>query len=481
MANLIFQEALKYWSRGWNVIPLCPGSKKPLISWIKYQTQRNTKEELIEWFLKNPENNIGVVTGKISKLVVVDLDGPEGIKSGIDLSLISGCLALTPNGKHLYYSWTGETKNAVKIVDGIDIRGDGGYVVAPPSQLEANQSSYRWSVYRGDLSDYNPRCFDGIANSESTSIIEGNRNNALASIGGRLRYEGLDFPELYAKLIEENKRCQPPLEEEEVQTIAKSICRYEKGSKDLDSVSMTDLLKDAKPPKWIVDGLIPEESITIIGGIQGAGKSFMTLDLALELTRGGLWMEKYRTNKCGVLYIDEESSNSLLQMRLSKMLKGKGMEAQDIPVRFSVNKGIRFSNLLKLKTVRRLIELYKPKVVIVDSLVRVNDGDENFSTSMAAFFDPIMSLAHEYGIAFIFIDHEGKAVYQSENQNREPSSNDLRGSNAKAAAADAVFSLRITKEGLRFYHTKSRFGIASLPSTIRIDDEGEDKLYVRAY
>jgi RecA-family ATPase len=241
------------------------------------------------------------------------------------------------------------------------------------------------------------------------------------------------------------------------------------------------LFRDNKEPKWIVDRLIPEESISIIGGTAGLGKSFMTLDLAIEATQGGLWLGKYQTQKCNVLYIDEESSGSLLKDRFTKMIVAKNLQASEVPVRISLNKGIKFSNLLKLKTVRRLIEQYKPKLIIVDSLIKVNSGDENFSTAIAQFFEPIAAMTHEYGLSFLFIDHEGKSVYQADNQNREPSSNDLRGSNAKSAAVDAVFSLRSTKEGLRFYHTKSRFGEAILPITVRIYDEGTDRIFVRGY
>lgn len=478
----VFHEALKYWTRGWNVIPISPNSKTPAIPWRKYQEQRATKEELIEWFVKNPRNNVGIVTGKISNLVVIDLDGAEGLQSAGTLQLTSTIQALTPNnGKHLFYSWTGETKNAVRKVPGVDIRGDGGYVVAAPSVLESGKS-YKWLRYGSALPAYDARILGEPRNLVSTAVAVGGRNDALARIAGGMRKDGMEYEEIFAKLKDENlNRCKPPLDESEVQTIAKSICRYDKGTVDMDSIGLLELFRDHKDVKWVVEGLIPEESISIIGGLPGVGKSFATLDLAIEACRGGKWLGVYPVQKCNTLYIDEESSGSLLKERLTKMLNAKGMKPEDAPIRISLNKNIRFTNLMKLKTVRKMIEQYLPKLIICDSLIKVNDGDENFSTAMNQFFEAVSMLAHEYKIAFLFLDHEGKNVYQSELEGRDPSSGDLRGSNSKSAACDSVFSLRNTKSGLRFFQTKARYGQQALPITIKIEDDGPNQITVKGY
>src|SRR6185295_2822425 len=134
--------ALKYLNLGYCIVPLRPKSKEPLIPWREYQTKKSTEQEIKNWWQSYPMANIGIVTGKVSGIAVVDLDGPEGIKSGSSLKLVSTVTVRTGNGKQLYYSDPeGLCRNSVKKIPGVDIRGEGGYVVAPPS-LHPNGSKY---------------------------------------------------------------------------------------------------------------------------------------------------------------------------------------------------------------------------------------------------------------------------------------------------------------------------------------------------
>lgn len=146
------KEILTHWASlyvkaGWSLIPVLPKSKDPLIPWKEFQTRRADMTEISSWIEKWPDMNLGVVTGNISSLVVVDLDGPEGISSGKRLKLESSVKSLTGNGKQVYYKWTESVANSVKkIAPGVDIRGDGGYVVVPPS-IHPNGKRYQWERF----------------------------------------------------------------------------------------------------------------------------------------------------------------------------------------------------------------------------------------------------------------------------------------------------------------------------------------------
>ncbi|HOA84239.1 MAG TPA: bifunctional DNA primase/polymerase, partial [Thermodesulfovibrio thiophilus] len=59
-----------------SVIPISTNNKKPVIEWKEYQNRKPTIEKLKEWFIKN-NYNVGIITGKISNIVVVDLDSDE--------------------------------------------------------------------------------------------------------------------------------------------------------------------------------------------------------------------------------------------------------------------------------------------------------------------------------------------------------------------------------------------------------------------
>lgn len=162
----MLNQALKYLSVGFSVIPLCypieqgkkcshwlKGSHKaghkigktPIYYWDEYKTKPPSASEVEKWWNAAPNANIGIVTGKLSNLTVVDLDGPEGLASAQSLGLVSSLVSLTGNGRQLFYKWTSETKNSVRSYPGLDVRGDGGYVVAPPS-IHPSGRRYRWAT-----------------------------------------------------------------------------------------------------------------------------------------------------------------------------------------------------------------------------------------------------------------------------------------------------------------------------------------------
>ena len=137
----------KYYTEklGWSVIPIRTGDKKPAIAWEEYQQRLATPTELESWF-SNGKNNIAVVTGGQSGVVVVDIDtadGEEAIKPYLG-GMTTTVSAKTPRGKHVYFLHPGNTvlSNHARRLEGCDFRGDGGYVLAPPSQVSGKP--YRW-------------------------------------------------------------------------------------------------------------------------------------------------------------------------------------------------------------------------------------------------------------------------------------------------------------------------------------------------
>jgi hypothetical protein len=117
-------------------------------SWKQFQTKPQTPEELIDAFNKHPHANVGIITGEISGVLVVDSDGPEGFDSfckviGNELPELP--IVKTGKGYHFYGRHPGgKLKNFVKTQPGLDGRGDGGYVVAPPSR-HADGHEYKWT------------------------------------------------------------------------------------------------------------------------------------------------------------------------------------------------------------------------------------------------------------------------------------------------------------------------------------------------
>ena len=132
--------------------------KRAMILWTEFQTRHPTVDEVTTWFSKWPDANIGIVTGIISNLVVFDLDSEHAIQyAENEGGFPTTVKAKTGKGYHIYVQHPGfEVKNDVRKELDIDIRGDGGYVAAPPS-LHGSGRQYEWeegfSIFDIDLAE----------------------------------------------------------------------------------------------------------------------------------------------------------------------------------------------------------------------------------------------------------------------------------------------------------------------------------------
>lgn len=209
--------------------------------------------QIRRWWEMWPDANIGLVTGARSGpagLVVLDIDGPRGEQSIKDggYSVDDAPQVMTGKGRHVYYRQDNQwLKNFTGRLPGVDLRAEGGYVVAPPS-LHANGKRYEWldgqdiEALQGlppvpawiiALAREGARDVDGVARSklaDKRDLGEGERNAGLASLGGRLRRAGMEGPEIEIALQAANReRCKPPLDDAEVTAIAESVARYAPG------------------------------------------------------------------------------------------------------------------------------------------------------------------------------------------------------------------------------------------------------------
>lgn len=146
----ILDTALQYAARGWHVLPLKPREKIPLTpNGVKDAT--NDPETIRRWWTRWPNANIGIACGP-SRLLVVDLDGPEALTAWADLAQRLGIPydTLTAHtgggGIHLIYRVPDGLRlgnSAGRLGPHIDTRGEGGYIVAPPS-VHPSGRPYTW-------------------------------------------------------------------------------------------------------------------------------------------------------------------------------------------------------------------------------------------------------------------------------------------------------------------------------------------------
>jgi hypothetical protein len=153
LPTTIEQWAQAYRARGWSVIPLRPRDKRPLMSWAVFQKRLPDADEIRSWYAHHPDANVGIVTGRLSGIIVLDVDARHGGDGSLDKlerrqgPLSCSLMSITGGGgKHFYFAHPGgtEIRNRVGLYPGIDLRGDGGYIVAPPS-LHPSGNRYAWA------------------------------------------------------------------------------------------------------------------------------------------------------------------------------------------------------------------------------------------------------------------------------------------------------------------------------------------------
>lgn len=238
--------ALDYLRHGWSVIPLRPRDKRPLLAWQRFQTTRATEKDLAYWWARQPEANVGVVTGAVSGVVVLDLDGEAGRQSVEKMQLPATPIARTGHGWHYYFAHPGaQVENAVGLLPGVDVRGDGGYVVAPPSTHQSGVR-YQWLLEPfetplAELPDWISRKTVGGRGQEEgrprdswpdllrRRAPQGKRNQTMTRIAGYLlrnpsfnQYSALELA--YAWNL---AYCDPPLSRDEVLGVFNSIAARE--------------------------------------------------------------------------------------------------------------------------------------------------------------------------------------------------------------------------------------------------------------
>ncbi|TDA70639.1 MAG: DNA primase [Clostridia bacterium] len=242
----IAQTALEYQARGFSVLPVDRKTKRPLVeSWREYQTRQATTEEVQQWWRRWPQANVAIVTGAVSGLVVVDVDGPEGEAALRGKHLPPTPCATTGKGKHYYFAHPGgQVPNAVRLLPGVDLRADGGFVVAPPSR-HASGRRYEWvdclSIAEVPLAPCPAWLLDLVRQPHPSEekpkldplrvlagVPEGERDNTLFRYACRLRQQGLTKEEATRLVLEAAKNCKPPFPEKQALLKVESAWRYDR-------------------------------------------------------------------------------------------------------------------------------------------------------------------------------------------------------------------------------------------------------------
>ena len=459
-----YEGAKKYIQNGFSIFPVDLTKdekgkwvKKPAVPWKEYQTRLATDEELHQWFDSQKHNGLGLATGKISGVVVLDVESTAkeedvvGLNSNIISKTISG-------GKHFYYKWNHEIRNTVKIRNkAIDFRGDGGYVVLPPSSSES--AEYSWYKWKGQIADLSPlpeSIEKNLTASREISIIKaptsdkelfsqaglGERNQKAAQITGAIIVRmSRKFWNPYGWLIlkDWNEKNEEPLSERELKITWDSINRsdFRNHPFRLDTGEQYKIYSGQAALEHykilqekygsglstgfnILDGyftFLPEQ-LYLISASTHSGKTMFALNMASRMAKSGK----------KVLFASLEQGVFITQF-VEKML---GSTYPDSLMVLTSDKLISTQGLIEAVTSMEI----RPDILFIDHLHFIQKKGNGATEDIDEMMIDIQNMAKTLTMPVVVIAHVRKL-----NADRPPEMDDLRNSSSLAQVPSVVLFL----------------------------------------
>ena len=470
--------------------------KAPRYRWKQYQDEAPADSQIEHWTNLFPHTNWAIITGY--GVVVVDADSAEAVAF-----IENGAITRTPlraktsKGKHYYFQVNPDfpIHNAVR-KNKIDLRGIGGYVVAPGS-THADGTLYQWEtdgyIDIADLHDVpmlSPEdiatinSFNGQATEEKpqgnlgfttdqyplphdgSNLAEGQgRNNAAASMAGQLLRQNYSLREVKTILDQWNQSNTPPLSDAELNTTIASIARTHSNNHPGSSILIEtppkpefefchaeELVNGVKPINWLVKGFLEMDSLSLMFGEPACGKSFVAIDLACCVATGKEWHGKQVKQQGPVFYIAGEGFNGLSR-RLMAWQQTYGYNLRNAPLYVSKCSAslTNYANALAVSdSIEKIIQQNNsaiPSMIVIDTLARnFGPGDENATQEMNVFINHIDQLLRvKYQCNVLIVHHTGVG-----------SKDRARGNSALKAALDAEYAVVKSDDSVKIVTKKMK-------------------------
>jgi hypothetical protein len=438
----LLDTALSYAARGWHVFPCKPSSKEPATP-HGHKDATLDEAQIRAWWTKSPDANVAIATGP-SGLTVLDCD--HGIADEAALQAFCRERGLPETyavrtgrrpefGVQLYFA--GEGVRSIPWDDGPasgDIRGATGYVMAAGS---VHPSGEAYAVIAdapiAPVPNYvralraAPKTLPGggtnPAVEDDGGPITEHRNVHMISLLGRRRGEGADDDQIREYAIQVNEeRMTPPLDEEELERLITNACKFPVpeaapevtlGGK-LAKPSIPDepvdwrtryltfeKIRDAKPTEFLIQGFLALGSITALAAPVAQRKSLIAMNVAHALCTGEPLFDYFEVVRKPerVVYLCPEMGLASFSTRLKQI----GLAECVGDTLFCQTMDEDRVSLADLD------EELPGAVVIIDTLTRFVDGDQNSSEAMSKFADVIFGLKRK-GATVLLLHHSVKGA-----------------------------------------------------------------------
>jgi archaellum biogenesis ATPase FlaH len=485
----ILDAALEYAEAGYAVIPVKRSDKAP---YTPNGLEDASKDATMirQWWQHWPEANVAIVCGHISgDLFVIDIDiKPDKGKYG-DEELLKwqGAYGDFPEtvrqrtgsgGQHQFFTHPDIAlyKNKVNAIPGIDIRGEGSYVVVAPSVYEDGRV-YEWegasildkievakaneSVIR--LLALNPRDQKGETSLQSHETIsmkdvpEGQRNSTIYSAACALRHYDFSFNAAIAAILQTVSEWKTPVPEHEIRKTVESAYTHAPGEVSIYSVNgitaeydengkyipklppVIPVASIINPPPLkspIIAGYLREGEAMLLSGSPKAGKSFLICQLALAVASGTDWVGQ-KCKKKKVLYIDAELQREVAQNRMHDIWRKCDTVIPVYPDNLDLVS--TKSDSVTLSDIADDIEHNAGKydLVIIDPLYMFINSDQNDNTQMKKEMDQIKRI-YATGASVIVNHHMTKGM-----QNGKMSIDRASGAGVISRFFDSILTLNL--------------------------------------
>lgn len=335
----------QYYARcGLRVFPCKPREKAPATT-HGCKDAATARGQIAAWWNGTYLYNVGIATG--GGIVVLDVDvdharGKYGDETLAELERVHGALPDTwmcltgGGGVHYYFSCDDPALTVgTGFAPGLDYRGAGGYVIAPPSTHESGRE-YAWEAAHtpsntqlAPLPDWlHTLMLKGRGTAPTPrgeaaqNVTEGGRNDALFRLACSLRSKGLTVEEITAAVMEANKgRCNPPLPDSEIKTICTSAGRYDRGKpKEQTDRPRPSIVKASQvpyePPRWTIAPYIQRGKGTLIQADNGTGKTAFVCAIAAHVSTGRALLDIPVETPGNVLLLSVEDDLPVLRGRI---------------------------------------------------------------------------------------------------------------------------------------------------------------------
>lgn len=497
MASMTREAALFYLRRGWSVLPISPVSKKPLLDWHDFQQRKPTEQEIDTWWRKYPAAGVGIITGKVSGLVVLDVDPDKGADPNyIYRTYPASIIARTGGGGgHFYYQYPeGQyVPNTVGKKDGkptgYDLRAEGGYVVAPPS-LHPSGRRYEWLETGKKPLPVPPKLLEMVLpkpnlNGATASkepwladalrgVGEGARDDTATRLAGYYLSKNIPSDVVIENLRLWNQNNEPPLPDADIEKVVESVtrtrARHPRGiarqGRDLED-GEHDLLRlislhqymaqyGETDVSWAVDEWLPDQTIAMMVSPPGTYKTWILIDLAVSMATGTPFLGVAPVRRAGpVLVYQQEDFHGQMAQRIGTIMASRfpmgwagdlGREftvtlPPSPPVYLHDNRELRFDNKEIMDVLEARIEELRPVMVIVDPLYTAAPMDDYMAKAVPHMMR-LKKIRDRYGCSFVIAHHTGKRT-GGEKMARE----DIWGSQFLNAFLETGWQIRPKSEG----------------------------------